>query len=334
MKKTLIIAEAGVNHNGSLVRAKKMIDVATDAGADYVKFQTFKAEKLATKFADKANYQKMLTNVNESQFEMLKKLELDLDSHKELIKYCEKKNIEFLSTPFDEDSIDLLAELKIPIFKIPSGEITNLPYLRHIGRMGKDVIMSTGMSSLEEVALALSVLMESGLKKDSITLLHCNTEYPTPFKDVNLRAMLTISNELEVNVGYSDHTPGIEVPIAAVSMGAIVIEKHFTLDKNLPGPDHSASLEPKELKSMICAIRNIEKAMGNGEKIPSLSESKNILSVRKSIVAKRLIKKGEVLSEENLDIKRPGTGLSPMNWDRVISTRAIKSFEKDELIVQ
>jgi N,N'-diacetyllegionaminate synthase len=329
---TLIIAEAGVNHNGSIESAKKLVDIAVDAGADYVKFQTFKAETLVTQSAEKAEYQKNITDKNESQFDMIKKLELDRAAHEELIEYCKSKEIRFLSTAFDHDSIDLLAELDIPLYKIPSGEITNLSYLRHIGRMGKPIIMSTGMSTLEEVRSALDILMEAGAKKDKITILHCNTEYPTPMEDVNLKAMLTIRDELGVNIGYSDHTLGIEVPIAAVAMGATIIEKHFTLDRALPGPDHAASLEPDELKKMVIAIRNIEKAMGNGIKKPSPSETKNISVARKSIVAKMPIKKGELFTEENLTVKRPGTGISPMKWEDVIGKVANQDYKMDDLI--
>jgi N,N'-diacetyllegionaminate synthase len=328
----LIIAEAGVNHNGSLKMAKKLIEVAVTAQADFVKFQTFITENCITKDAEKAEYQLGATNENETQFEMIKKLELNRVAHLVLIRHCEKQGIRFLSTAFDHDSIDLLADLGIPLFKIPSGEITNLPYLRHIGRMGKPIIMSTGMSSLEEVRDALNVLLESGAEKEQITILHCNTEYPTPMEDVNLKAMLTIRDELGVAVGYSDHTLGIEIPIAAVAMGAAVIEKHFTLDRNMPGPDHAASLEPEELKAMVTAIRNIEKAMGGGEKKPSSSETKNISVVRKSIVAKMSIKKGELFTEENLTVKRPGTGISPMEWDTVIGKVASSDYEMDDLI--
>jgi N,N'-diacetyllegionaminate synthase len=328
----IIIAEAGVNHNGSMASAKRLIDAAVEAGADYVKFQTFKAETLVTQTAQKAEYQKRITDKNESQFDMIKNLELDRAAHEELIEYCNSEDIQFLSTAFDHDSIDLLAELDISLFKIPSGEITNLPYLRHIGRMGKPIRLSTGMSTMDEVHSALNILMEAGAKKNEITILHCNTEYPTPMDDVNLKAMLTMGNELGVNIGYSDHTLGIEVPIAAVAMGATVIEKHFTLDRNLPGPDHAASLEPDELKEMVTAIRNIEKAMGDGVKIPSPSEIKNIAIARKSIVAKMTIKKGELFSEENLTVKRPGTGISPMEWDAVINQKSKKDFNKDALI--
>ena len=332
IKPTLIIAEAGVNHNGSIDRAKKMIDVAAEAGADFVKFQTFRANSLVTKQADKAEYQKGLPGTNETQFEMIKKLELDKKAHEKLIVCCKQKGIKFLSTAFDHGSIELLAKLDITLFKIPSGEITNLPYLRHIGGMGKPIILSTGMSTLDEVHGALNILLEAGAKKDNITILHCNTEYPTPMEDVNLKAMLTIRNELGVNVGYSDHTRGIEVPIAAVTMDATVIEKHFTLDRTLPGPDHAASLEPDELKLMVIAIRNIENAMGDGIKKPTLSEIKNLPIARKFIVAKKSIKKGKKFSEKNLTVKRSGIGISPMEWDNVILQKAKKNFDKDELI--
>ena len=331
---TTIIAEAGVNHNGSIAMAKKLIDAAANAGADMVKFQTFKAETLLTEKAEKADYQKNFTEKGESQFEMIKKLELDRAAHESLIDYCNQKNIQFLSTAFDHDSIDLLAELNIPFYKIPSGEITNLPYLRHVGRMDKPVVMSTGMATFEEVRAAMEVLLDAGVEKENLTILHCNTEYPTPMQDVNLRAMLTIRNELDVAVGYSDHTLGIEIPVAAVAMGATVIEKHFTLDRTLTGPDHAASLEPNELEAMVVAIRNIEKAMGEGVKKPSPSETKNIAVIRKSIVAKKDIKKGEVFSDSNLDIKRPGTGLTPMIWDELIGSRATKDFHMDELITR
>lgn len=330
--KTLIIAEAGVNHNGSIERAKKMIDVAAEAGADFVKFQTFRANRLVTKQADKAEYQKELTGDNETHFEMIKKLELDKKAHEKLIDYCEQKGIKFLSTAFDHGSIELLAKLDIPLFKIPSGEITNLPYLRHIGGMGKPIILSTGMSTLDEVHGALNILLEAGAKKDNITILHCNTEYPTPMEDVNLKAMLMIRDELGVNVGYSDHTLGIEVPIAAVTMDATVIEKHFTLDRNLPGPDHAASLEPNELSEMINSIRNVEVALGNSIKRPSKSERKNIEIARKSIVAKIPIKKGDTFSVTNLTTKRPAKGLSPMKWDEVIGKKSNLDYQIDDLI--
>ncbi len=334
MKKSIItiIAEAGVNHNGSIDTAKKMIDVAADAGANFVKFQTFKAETLLTHSADKAEYQKSRTEKEETQFDMIKKLELDRNAHEELVTYCNQKNIQFLSTAFDHDSIDLLAELGIPFYKIPSGEIINLTYLRHVGSMGKPVVMSTGMATLEEVRAAMEILLAAGVKKDDLTILHCNTEYPTPIENVNLKAMLTIRDELGVKVGYSDHTLGIEIPVAAVAMGATVIEKHFTLDRILPGPDHAASLEPDELKAMIQAIRNIEKAMGNGVKQPSPSEAKNIPIARKSIVAKNPINKGERFSEDNLTVKRPGTGISPMEWDVYMCKSSDREYQMDDLI--
>ena len=329
---TLIIAEAGVNHNGSIKTARKMIDIAEEAGVDYVKFQTFKAETLLTTMAEKAEYQKDLTDQDESQFEMINKLELDRNAHEELMAYCNKKNTQFLSTAFDHDSIDLLAELGVPFYKIPSGEITNQPYLRHVGRMGNPIVMSTGMATMEEVRAAMEVLLAAGVKKDDLTILHCNTEYPTPIEDVNLKSMLTIREELGVKVGYSDHTLGIEIPVAAVALGATVIEKHFTLDCNLPGPDHAASLEPRELKTMVTAIRNIEKAMGDGVKKPSPSELKNITVARKSIVAKKPITKGEPFSEDNLTVKRPGTGISPMSWDVVLGKTSDRDFQVDDLI--
>ena len=327
-----IIAEAGVNHNGSTDLAKKLIDVAVNSGADAVKFQTFKAENLATKNAQKAKYQKDATYIKESQFAMLKKLELNIEVHKELILYCNSKKIVFLSSPFDHESIELLKSLDLEIFKIPSGEITNLPYLRHIGKLNKRIILSTGMSTIVEVKNALDVLINSGTKKDKIIVLHANTEYPTPMEDVNLRAMVTIGKELDVDFGYSDHTLGIEVDIAAVAMGASCIEKHFTLDCNMDGPDHKASLEPNQLKAMVTAIRNIEKALGSSIKKPSKSELQNIKIVRKSIVAKNKIKKGEILTEKNLSAKRPGKGLSPMKWDDIIGTKSSKDYNEDELI--
>ena len=330
--KVLIIAEAGVNHNGSIDLAKKLIDVAADSGADAVKFQTFKAENLATLYAKKANYQKNLTSQKESQFDMLKKLELNKEMHIELINYSKVKNIKFLSSPFDLESIELLKDLGLEIFKIPSGEITNLPYLRHIGKLNKKVILSTGMSNMDEIKNALDVLINSGTEKNNIIVLHANTEYPTPMKDVNLKAMLTIGKELDVNFGYSDHTLGIEVDIAAVAMGAICIEKHFTLNCNMEGPDHKASLEPDQLKEMVRTIRNIELALGSNIKKPSESELPNIQIARKSIVAKTEIKKGDILIEKNITVKRPSGGISPMKWDEVIGTKATKNYKKDELI--
>lgn len=332
MNKTFIIAEAGVNHNGNLELAYKLIDVAKEAGADTVKFQTFTADTSVTKTAKKAGYQNKTTDIKESQYEMIKKLELNEQHHKKLISYCKNKNIQFLSSPFDFSSIELLNKLGLNTYKIPSGEIINLPYLRKVGEYNKNVIMSTGMADLGEIESALNILINAGTKKEKITILHCNTEYPTPIEDVNLSAMLTIKNAFDVNVGYSDHTMGIEVPIAAVSMGARVIEKHFTLDRNLPGPDHKASLEPGELKAMVKAIRNIEKALGNGIKKPSPSELKNKPIVRKSIVAAKNIKKGEVFTEENITVKRPGNGISPMCWDEVSGRIAKRDFYADELI--
>ncbi|MDD4330208.1 MAG: N-acetylneuraminate synthase [Aliarcobacter sp.] len=332
MKKVFIIAEAGVNHNGSLELAKKLIDVAGDSGADAVKFQTFKAENLVSKNAQKADYQKQTTNNSESQFDMIKKLELDLETHKELISYCKTKNIMFLSTPFDHDSIELLSDLGLEIFKIPSGEITNLPYLRHIGKLNKKVILSTGMTRLGEIEDALDVLILAGTKKENITVLHANTMYPTPMEDVNLKAMVTIGNSFDIAFGYSDHTLGIEVDIAAVALGACCIEKHFTLDCTMEGPDHKASLEPDELKAMVKAIRNIELALGSSVKKPSKSEIPNMQIARKSIVAKLNIKKGEILTEEKITIKRPGNGINPMRWDEIVGTIATKDYNEDELI--
>ena len=327
-----IIAEAGVNHNGSIELAKQLIDVAVDSGVDAVKFQTFKAESLVSKTAEKADYQKQITDVSESQFDMIKKLELDVETHKELIAYCQEKNIMFLSTPFDHESINMLSDLGLKIFKIPSGEITNLPYLRHVGSLGKKVVLSTGMSNLKEVGCALGFLINAGTPKNNITVLHANTMYPTPMEDVNLNAMLTIQKEFGVAIGYSDHTLGIEVDVAAVAMGAACIEKHFTLDKTMKGPDHRASLEPDELAAMVKAIRNIELALGSSMKKPSKSEMPNIQVTRKSIVAKKAIKKGEVLSSESLSVKRPGTGISPMRWDEIIGTISTKDYQEDELI--
>ena len=328
----LIIGEAGVNHNGDLNIARKLIDVAVEAGVDMVKFQTFITEEGITGNAEKAKYQLSTTDKKETQFEMLKKLELDREAHEELIRHCNHKGIRFLSTAFDHPSIDLLNELNIPLYKVPSGEITNLPYLRHIGRMGKPVILSTGMATLKEVEDAINVLRESGTPKGEITVLHCNTSYPTPMEDVNLKGMLTIRDELEVKVGYSDHTLGIEIPIASVAMGASVIEKHFTLDRGMEGPDHKASLDPCELKAMVNAIRNIENALGDGVKRPSSSEMKNKSVARKSIVAARDILEGEIFTKEDLAVKRPGTGISPMKWDEIIGTIAQRDFSKDEAI--
>lgn len=331
--KTFVIAEAGVNHNGSLERAKNMVKVAAKAGVDAIKFQTFRAETLVTKDAIKADYQIKASGQSETQFDMLKKLELSFESYLELLESCRLNQIEFLSTAFDLTTIDLLVTMGLKKWKIPSGEITNLPFLRKIASLGQEIIMSTGISDLGEIQDALMVFMTSGISPDKITVLHCNTEYPTPMQDVNLKAMQTIKSAFPgVHVGYSDHTEGIEVPIAAVAMGATIIEKHFTLDKNLPGPDHKASLEPDELTAMVRAIRNIEKALGDGIKKPSPSELKNRYVARKSIVAAKDIRKGETFTEENLTVKRPGTGISPMRWDEVLGQIAQKDYEKDELI--
>lgn len=329
---TIIIAEAGVNHNGNYEMALRMVDEAKRAGADYVKFQTAKPELVISTFAPKAEYQKETTGDGESQLEMCKAIHLPLTDYKPLKDYCDKVGIGFMSTPFDLVSIDVLEPLDMDYYKIPSGEITNLPYLRKIAAKGRPVIMSTGMSELPEIEAAIKVLEDGGLKREQIILLHCNTQYPTPMADVNLRAMLDIRDSLHVRVGYSDHTQGIEVPIAAVAMGAEVIEKHFTLDKTLPGPDHKASLEPQELKAMVDAIRNIEQALGDGHKHVSDSERPNIIVARKSIVAARDIKKGEILTDDNITVKRPGNGVSPMLWDEVIGTPAKRDFAYDELI--
>jgi N,N'-diacetyllegionaminate synthase len=330
--KTLIIAEAGVNHNGDLSLARQLIDVAAAAGADRVKFQTFSADRLVTVSADKAPYQERATGSEESQHAMLRRLELSRPMHVELIGHCKARGIEFLSTGFDPASVDLLAELGANSFKIPSGEITNLPYLRHVGRYGKPVILSTGMSSLGEIEAALAVLEQSGTPRSRITVLHCTTEYPAPMAEVNLRAMLTIREAFGVAVGYSDHTPGIEVAIAAVALGAAVIEKHFTLDRTLPGPDHKASLEPAELAAMVRGIRNIEQALGSPTKRATDSEARNKSVARKSLVAARAIRAGEVLTEDNLAVKRPGSGVSPMCWDQVLGRKACRDFAADELI--
>ena len=332
MVNTLIIAEAGVNHNGSLETAYKLIDVAVDAGVDVVKFQSGKAEKVISKYAQKAEYQKNLTGTDESQLEMCQKFYLDYQAHLKLIKYCNQKKVRFLSSPFDIDSIGMLNQLGLDILKIPSGEITNLPYLEKIGALNKSIIMSTGMAELGEVKEALEILVNAGTNKKKVTILHCNTEYPTPYEDVNLNAMLTIRDKLGVKVGYSDHTLGIEVPTAAVVLGAEVIEKHFTLSKDMLGPDHKASLDPAELKSMVCSIRNVEKILGNGIKCTSPSEQKNKTVARKSIVAFRPIKKGEVFCGNNITTKRPGLGISPMKWNDVIGVIAKRDFFADELI--
>ena len=333
MKKTFIIAEAGVNHNGNMELAKKLIDVAVEAGADAVKFQTWKTELCITKDAKKADYQIENTkNSEETQFEMVKKLELSFDDFYELADYCKKKSIIFLSTPFDIPSIELLHDIGVSIFKIPSGEITNLPYLEKIASYNKGIILSTGMSTLSDIEKALEIIIRGGTQKEKISILHANSEYPTPMEDVNLNAMITIGNCFKLPFGYSDHTKGIEVDIAAVAMGASVIEKHFTLNNNLEGPDHQASLEPDELKNMVKSIRNIELALGDGIKRVTKSEAANRLLGRKSIVAKRSIKKGEVFTNENLIIKRPGTGLSPMLWYKIIGQSASKDFEIDDFI--
>lgn len=326
-----IIAEAGVNHNGDINLAKKLIDVAVEAGVDAIKFQTWKTELLVTRDAKQAEYQTKNTQIEESQFDMLKKLELSYDDFVELKEYCDKSKIMFLSTPDEIPSANFLANLQ-DIFKIGSGELTNLPYLKHIGGLGKKIIMSSGMCTLEEIEDALNVLVKAGTKKENITVLHANTQYPTPMEDVNLNAMVTIGKTFDVAFGYSDHTLGIEVDIAAVALGASCIEKHFTLDKTMEGPDHKASLEPDELRAMVKAIRNIEVALGSSVKKPSKSETPNMKVARKSIVAKRAINKGEILSEDNLTIKRPGNGISPMRWDEIVGTVASKDYVKDELI--
>ncbi len=329
--KTFIIAEAGVNHNGRLDLAMKLIDAAAEAGADAVKFQTFKAENLLCRDAEKAAYQKKTTSEAESQFEMLQHLELGAEDFQQLAAYCGQRHIMFLSTPFDLESAEMLNGLQ-DIFKIPSGEITNLPLLRKIASFSKEIILSTGMSYMEEVNDAVHVLLENGIPAGKITVLHCNTEYPTPMADVNLRAMQTMAETLGLAAGYSDHTLGIEVAIAAVALGAKVIEKHFTLDRTMTGPDHGASLEPGELKAMVDAIRNIEMALGKGEKRPSASELANREIARKSIVALGTIHKGELLTEDNLAAKRPGTGISPMEWDTVAGQYAKRDFRLDEEI--
>lgn len=327
MQKVIIIAEAGVNHNGSIEIAKQLIDVAADAGADYVKFQTFKTENLVSKTAKKANYQQEnMPEASESQFEMLKKLELNIEQHHELIDYCKQKNIRFLSTAFDLESIDLLNSLQLDLFKIPSGEITNLPYLKKIGALKKNVIISTGMCIMSEINDAIEALNKAGTERNKITILHCTTDYPTAMEDVNLNAMKNIATHFNLPVGYSDHTLGIAVPIAAVAMGATIIEKHFTLDKTLPGPDHKASLEPNELKSMVNAIRNIETALGNFEKKPTEREQKNMLVGRKSIHLVKPIVKDHIISESDLIMKRPGDGISPMLMEQVVGKRAIADF--------
>jgi len=334
MSKTIIIAEAGVNHNGDLNKAFQLVDAAVSAGVDYVKFQTFKAEKLVAKSARKADYQIQNTgNSEDSQLDMLKKLELSHNDHEQLIQYCYEKKISFFSTAFDLDSLQYLKDIGLELVKIPSGEITNLPYLRKAAQLFNRVILSTGMSTLEDIRLAVEVFTLEGINKENITILHCNTEYPTPMSDVNLKAMLHIGSTFETAIGYSDHTLGIEVPIAAVAMGAQIIEKHFTLDKRMEGPDHAASLEPHELKAMVSAIRNIEQAIaGSALKEPSPSESKNMAIARKSIVAKTKILKGDIFTDNNLTVKRPGTGISPMRWDEIVGLAATQDYEEDDLI--
>lgn len=331
--RTLIIAEAGVNHNGSPELARQLVDAAAAAGVDYVKFQTFRADKLVTRTARQAAYQsRNLGHGEESQYTMLKRLELSPDDHRALIDHCNAKGVEFLSTAFDLESIAFLDSLGLPLWKVPSGEITNFPYLRAIGSTGKPVILSTGMATLDEIGAAVGVLTRFGTPRNEITLLHCTTEYPAPKDQVNLRAMQTMHERFGLPVGYSDHTEGIEIPVAAVAMGATVIEKHFTLDRNLPGPDHKASLEPDELTAMVRQIRAVESALGNGTKEPAPAERPNIPIARKSIVAATAIKRGEPFTEENLTAKRPGTGLSPMLWESVVGRTAPHDFEPDQPI--
>lgn len=330
MQHIFIIAEAGDNHNGNLANALKLVDQAAKAGADCVKFQTFVTEEVISRYAEMAEYQKQNTGKTESQFDMVKKLELSFDEFRKIRAHCQKRGILFLSTPFDLPSIAFLNEMDMPFFKIPSGEITNYPYLKAIAETHKDVVLSTGMCTMEEIREAIALLEGNGAGR--ITLLHCNTEYPTPFEDVNLKAMETMRAAFNKEVGYSDHTLGIEVPIAAAAMGAVVIEKHFTLDRNMEGPDHKASLEPQELAAMVKAVRNIETALGTGEKKPSPSEQKNLAVARKSIVARRNIRQGELLTEENLAVKRPGTGISPMRYSEILGTQAVKDFKEDQLI--
>tara|TARA_B100001173_G_scaffold274867_1_gene254737 strand:- start:197 stop:1246 length:1050 start_codon:yes stop_codon:yes gene_type:complete len=333
--KVLIIAEAGVNHNGDFTKAIKLIDVAADAGADFVKFQTFKTENLTSKVSKLANYQyKNISNKNDSQFEMLKKLEIPYNWYPKLVDRCKEKNIEFLSTAFDEESLNNLLDLDISLIKIPSGEITNKPYLEHISKSKKKIILSTGMSNLNEVEIAIKILLSNGQKKKDIVVLHCNTEYPTPFEDVNLNSMIFMKMKLGINVGYSDHSLGIEVPIAAVAMGACVVEKHFTLDKNLEGPDHKASLSPDELKSMVQSIRNIEKSLGSFSKKASRSEEKNIIIARKSIHLKKGIKKGDSINREDLVMLRPGDGISPMGITEVIGKKSLYNLKKGHKLIK
>jgi N,N'-diacetyllegionaminate synthase len=332
MSRVVIIAEAGVNHNGNIELAKKLVDVAADAGVDYVKFQTFKAEKIASSNAKKADYQERNTGGENSQLQMLKKLELSNEDHDVLLEYCRLKSIKFLSTPFDLDSIDLLKDLGITLGKIPSGEITNLPYLRKMARSFRTLVMSTGMCDMKEIDDAVHAIEQAGFDRNNLTVLHCNTEYPTPFEDVNLLAMNTIAEKFHVPVGYSDHTSGIEIPVAAVALGAVLIEKHFTLDRNMEGPDHKASLEPAELKQMVKSIRNVEKALGSGIKEPSASEIKNRPIARKSLVATRDLKKGDTIRSEDLSSKRPGTGISPMMIDKVNGKILLEDIKQDEVL--
>lgn len=332
MNKVFIIAEAGVNHNGSIKLAKELVEIAKVAGADAVKFQTFKAENVVTKTAQKASYQIKSNSDTESQFDMIKKLELSEDEHKELFNYCKLLNIEFMSTPFDMGSIDFLSNLGIKKIKIPSGEITNLPYLIKIAKLGLPTIMSTGMSNIHEIEASLNILLEYGLPKNKITILHCNTQYPTPFEDVNLNAMKTIKDTFNVNVGYSDHTLGSEVSISAVAMGASIIEKHFTISKKMKGPDHLASMEPSELMTMVRAIRNIELALGSNSKELTTSEAENLQIARRSLHISKNMKKGEVIKEHDLSIKRPGNGISPMFLYKVIGKILTNDIEKDHLL--
>ncbi len=334
MSKVLVIAEAGVNHNGDMKLAREMIKVAHEAGADFVKFQTFQTNKLVTKDALKANYQIEKDSHNDKQFEMLSALELTPNEHFELIKHCKEVGIGFLSTAFDLESLEFLNRNDVSLFKIPSGEITNLPYLRRVGQLGRDVVLSTGMSTLEEIGHALQAIESQGLNRERITVLHCTSAYPTPFHDVNLKAMISIRDEYNIKVGYSDHTLGIEVAIAAVALGATILEKHFTLDRGLVGPDHKASLVPDELGVMISAIRNIESALGQENKECQPSELPNLFAIRKSVVAATAIRKGEFFSDQNLTSKRPGGGISPMRWDEIVGQRSKRDYEADDLIEQ
>lgn len=333
MQRTTIIAEAGVNHNGNLQTAKKLIDAAADSGADFVKFQTFSASEIVTPHAMKADYQIENSGGDETQLEMISKLELKKEWHQDLIEHAQRRNIGFLTTAFDFQSLDFIRSLNLHLIKIPSGEITNSPYLKRIASFKKPIIVSTGMANIDEIDAALAVLVSNGASLQDITVLHCTTEYPAPFHEVNLFAMQTLRERFNVKIGYSDHTQGITVPIAAVALGATVIEKHFTLDRGMPGPDHKASLEPEELTAMIKSIREIEVSLGDGVKVATPSEEKNKIAARKSIVARRNISKGEIFDETNLTCKRPGNGLTPMLWDKIIGSAASKSFEKDELIV-